>query len=202
METLTMKYPTMFRSEINRPKPHMYAQGNFSKVMDQYEELIDTKTGKLKLEITDKIPFDDQIQEHKSSVTLDSLLERYKIDLSKKAITEISEDITDMTVMPQDALECYSMIHEAQMNFENTTKEFKAEFNNNFGEYLKGFSNGKTQAVVDKYHKKLKTSETVPSQPQTTMGGTIPQTTPITPVTNPNNTATTQNLQQGVNLNV
>ena len=195
--TQTVKKP-MFRSELNRPAQHMYAQGNFRKDMDQYEELIDKHTGKMKLEITDKIPFDDQIQEHKSSVTLDSLLERYKIDLSKKAITEISEDITDMTVMPQDALECYSMIHEAEKNFQDTTKEFKAEFNNNFGEYLKGFSNGKTQAVVDKYNKKLKTSESaqIPS-PTIQTAANVQQTTQVvTPTT------TTQNTQQGVNLNV
>ena len=195
--TQTVKKP-MFRSELNRPVPHMYAQGNFRKDMDQYEELIDKHTGKMKLEITDKIPFDDQIQEHKSSVTLDSLLERYKIDLSKKAITEISEDITDMTVMPQDALECYSMIHEAERNFEETTKEFKAEFNNNFGEYLKGFSNGKTQAIVDKYNKKLKTADTTQIPASTTQSAAnVQQTTQVvTPTT------TTQNLKQGVNLNV
>lgn len=154
MEQVQVKRLT-FRSEIDRPEPHKYAQGNFKKYMDQYEELIDKKTGKLKLEVTDKIPIDDQIQEHKSSVTLDSLLERYKIDLSKKAITEISNDIIDMTIMPQDALECYSLIHEAEQNFADTTKEFKSEFNNNFGEYLKGFSTGKTQEIINKYNKHI-----------------------------------------------
>lgn len=195
--TQTVKRP-IFRSELNRPTPHMYAQGGFRKDMDQYEELIDKHTGKMKLEITDKIPFDEQIQEHKSSVTLDSLLERYKIDLSKKAITEISEDIIDMTVMPQDALECYSLIHEAEQNFMDTTKEFKAEFNSNFGEYLKGFRTGKTQQIVDKYNKKLLKVDTEPISASTV------QTTPtvqqsaqqtVTPTV-------TQTTQQGVNLNV
>ena len=191
-----------FRSELNRPTPHMYAQGGFRKDMDQYEELIDKRTGKMVLEITDKIPFDDQIQEHKSSVSLDSLLERYKIDLSKKAITEISEDITDMTVMPQDALECYSLIHEAEQNFKDTTKEFKAEFNNNFGEYLKGFSTGKTQQIVDKYNKKLVKAENAPVTPQTLISSTPTQSTPVSSVTSPNTTTTTQNTYQGVNYNV
>lgn len=199
MEATQVVKKPMFRSELNRPKPHMYAQGNFRKDMDQYEELIDKKTGKMVLEITDKIPFDEQIQEHKSSVTLDSLLERYKIDLSKKAITEISEDITDMTIMPQDALECYSMIHEAEKNFQDSTKEFKAEFNNNFGEYLKGFANGKTQQVVDKYSKKLVKADTSPnSSPTTSVAPTNQQTVQQTTNVAPQQTTT----QQGVNLNV
>ena len=158
-----------FRSEINRPRPHQYAQGNFKKYMAKYEELIDKKTGKLTLEVTDRVPIDEQIQEYKDMVTLDSLIERYKVDLSKKAITKISEDITDMTLMPQDALECYSLIHQAERNFADTTKEFKAEFNNNFGEYLKGFATGKTQQIVNKYNKNLVKSEapTILNQQQT-----------------------------------
>lgn len=197
--TQVVKTQPMFRSELNRPRPHMYAQGNFRKDMDQYEELIDKHTGKMVLEITDKIPFDDQIQEHKSSVTLDSLLERYKIDLSKKAITEISEDITDMTIMPQDALECYSMIHEAEKNFQDSTKEFKAEFNNNFGEYLKGFANGKTQQVVDKYAKKLVKADTSPNlTPTSQVTPATQQTMQQTSTVAPQQTTT----QQGVNLNV
>ena len=197
METQATNKMT-FRSELNRPRPHQYAQGGFRLDMDQYEELIDKHTGKLVLELTDKIPFDDQIQEHKNSVCLDSLLERYKIDLSKKAITQISEDITDMTVMPQDALECYSMIHEAERNFEETTKEFKNEFNNNFGEYLKGFTTGKTQEVLNKYNKNLKTPSDAQNSPvvtKTAESSVSTQTVPVTPVT-------TQNTQQGVNLNV
>ena len=199
MEVTQVVKTQTFRSELNRPKPHMYAQGNFRKDMDQYEELIDKHTGKMVLEITDKIAFDDQIQEHKSSVTLDSLLERYKIDLSKKAITEISEDITDMTIMPQDALECYSMIHEAEKNFQDSTKEFKAEFNNNFGEYLKGFANGKTQRVVDKYAKKLVKADTsLISSPTAQVTPATQQTVQqtVTP------TVAQTTTQQGVNLNV
>lgn len=207
METTATMQTTkklMFRSELNRPKPHMYAQGKFRKDMDKYEELIDKKTGKTVLEITERIPFDDQIQEHKSSVTLDSLLERYKIDLSKKAITEISEDIADMTIMPQDALECYSMIHEAEKNFQDSTKEFKAEFNNNFGEYLKGFANGKTQQVVDKYHKKLIKSEYAQNSPVTAqmpISSTPTQQTAVSADTTTNTASTPQNTYQGVNLN-
>lgn len=193
----------LFKSELNRPEPHKYVQSGFRTDMDKYEELIDKHTGKMVLEITEKIPFDDQIQEHKNTVSLDSLLERYKIDLSKKAITEISEDITDMTIMPQDALECYSLIHEAEKNFADTTKEFKAEFNNNFGEYLKGFSTGKTQQIVDKYHKKLIKAEINPENTQTQVSSIPTQQTSVSSQNEANTGVTTQNnIQQGVNLNV
>lgn len=157
-----------FRHMNNLPPRHAYAQGGFRKDMDQYEELIDSKSGKMVLKVTEKIPFDEMIQEHKSDVSLESLLDRYKIDISKQAITEISDDVIDLTIMPQDALECYSMIHEAQVNFDNMPSEFKSEFNNNFGEYLKGFTSGKTKSIVDKFNKKIIDKSTANSTAQAT----------------------------------
>ena len=153
-----------FRSELNRPTPHQYAQRNFKKYLDVYEDVINEKTGKMETVITDKVLVDEKIQESKDMVTLDSILERYKVDLSKQVIKEISEDVIDMTVMPQDALEAYSLINEAKKNFEETTSEFKKEFNNDFGQYVAGFKNGKTQEIINKHNKHI-TKKQAPTQP-------------------------------------
>ena len=155
-----------FRSELNRPKPHEYAQSGFKPYLDVYEDVINEKTGKMETIITDKVLVDEKIQEAKDSVSLESILNKYKIDLSKEVIKEISDDIVDMTVMPQDALEAYAMIDEARKNFEETTQDFKKEFNGNFGEYLAGFKNGKTQEIINKHNKNLikHQEQTLPGQ--------------------------------------
>ncbi len=155
-----------FRSELNRPVPHQYAQKKFKKYLDVYEDVINEKTGEMELIITDRIPVDEKIQESKDMVTLDSILERYKVDLSKQVIKEISEDIIDMTVMPQDALEAYSLINEAKKNFEETTSEFKKEFNNDFGQYVAGFKNGKTQEIINKHNKHISKKQAPTQQTQ------------------------------------
>lgn len=155
-----------FRSELNRPKPHQYAQKNFKKYLDVYEDVINEKTGIMETIMTDRIPVDEKIQESKDMVTLDSILERYKVDLSKQVIKEISEDVIDMTVMPQDALEAYSLINEAKKNFEETTSEFKKEFNNDFGQYVAGFKNGKTQEIINKHNKHISKKQAPTQQVQ------------------------------------
>lgn len=150
-----------YRSETNRPKQHEYAQGGFKKVIDKYEDLLNPKTGKLETKVTDKEDFYEKIQSYKDAQLLDSIIKRYEIDIDKKQVKEIQEDIVDMTNIPQTMTEAYAMIKQVENEFDQRPAEIKKAFNNNVGEYVAGIQNGKLKEVLNKYQGVKETPKTL-----------------------------------------
>ena len=106
-----------YKSETNRPAKHQYAQGGFKKTIDQYEELLNPKTGKMETKVTDTIDVYEKIQSHKDAQLLESIIKRYEIDIDKNQVKEIHEDIVDMTAIPETMTEAYSMIKQIENEF-------------------------------------------------------------------------------------
>ena len=148
-----------YKSEWNRPKQHEYAQGNFKKVIDVYEDLLNPNTGKMETKVTDKVDVYQKIQSHKEAQELESIIKRYEIDIDENQIKEIQNDIVDMTTMPTTMTEAYSMIKQVENEFEQRPAEIKRAFNNNVGEYVAGIQNGKLKEILSSYENKNKKQE-------------------------------------------
>lgn len=142
----------MYFSETNRPSRASAQDKGFKKTVAIYEELINDKTGKLELKKTGEEPFYQKIQEEKEEQLLETLINRYKVDLNNKKITQLSEEIVDLTTMPADLIETYSLAHKLEKQFNESTADIKNYFHD-FAGYLKSFQNGNLRSDLEKISK-------------------------------------------------
>ena len=141
-----------FKSLVNLHEPHKFAEGGFKKTFDIYEDIINPKTGKLETKKTDEEPFYEKIQAAKDSQILDNIIQRYNIDLNNKHITEINEEIVDMTNMPEDLIETYALTTKLQMMFNESTADIKNHFKD-FAGFLQSFQKGTLKSELAELHK-------------------------------------------------
>lgn len=141
-----------FKSLVNLHEPHKFAEGGFKKTFDVYEDIINTKTGKLETKKTKEEPFYKKIQEMKESQELENIIKRYNIDLNNKHITEISEEIVDMTNIPEDLIETYALTTKLQTMFNESTAEIKNHFKD-FAGFLQSFQKGTLKSELAELHK-------------------------------------------------
>lgn len=141
-----------FKSLTNLHEPHKFAEGGFKKTFDVYEDIINPKTGKLETKKTKEEPFYEKIQAAKDSQILENIIQRYNIDLNNKHITEINEEIVDMTKMPEDLIETYALTTKLQTMFNETTAEIKNHFKD-FAGFLQSFQKGTLKSELAELHK-------------------------------------------------
>ena len=155
-----------FKSMVNPHEPHKFAEGGFKKTFDIYEEIINPKTGKKELKKTGEEPFYEKIQAMKDSQILENVIKRYNIDLNNNKITEISDEIIDLTKAPEDLIEMYAITKRLENLYEDSTSEIKNHFKN-FGGFLKSFQNGTLKSELTELHKPKKqpAQNSQPAQP-------------------------------------
>ena len=142
-----------FKSLINPHENHKFAEGGFKKTVDVYEDIVNSKTGKLETKKTKEENFYEKIQEMKESQTLENILRRYNIDLNENHITEIYDEIVDMTEMPEDLIETYAMTKKLENMFNETTADIKNHFGD-FASFLKSFQNGNLKSEIQSLSRK------------------------------------------------
>lgn len=142
-----------FKSFINPHPKHEFAEGGFKKTVDVYEDIINPKTGKLETKKTKEEPFYEKIQEMKESQELDKIIKRYNIDLNENHITEINEEIVDMTKLPGDLIETYAVTKKLESMFNETTADIKNHFKD-FAGFLSSFQKGTLQSELETLSKK------------------------------------------------
>ena len=173
-----------FKSYVNPPAKHEFAEGGFKETIDVYEDIVNSKTGKLETKKTKQENFYQKIQSMKETQQLENIIKRYNIDLNENHITEISQEIVDMTNLPQDLIETYAVTKKLESMFNETTAEIKNHFKD-FAGFLKSFQNG-TLASDLKALSTRKTTE--PVQPVQQPTGQ----TPVQPVQKTTEPAQTQ----------
>lgn len=141
-----------FKSLTNLHEPHKFAESGFKKTVDVYEDIINTKTGRLETKKTKEEPFYEKIQATKDSQILDNIIQRYNIDLNNKHITEINEEIVDMTNMPEDLIETYALTTKLKTMFNESTADIKNHFKD-FAGFLKSFQKGTLKSELEQLHK-------------------------------------------------
>lgn len=148
-----------FITDTNRNDPHKYQQKGFKKVQEIYEDVYDEKSKRLVTKHTDNNLFYDEIQEAKDSTYLPSILERYKIDINKKALVEIDSNVVDMTEMPQDMTSMYILMRNQELKFNKLPAEVKKQFDNNYLTFLSEARTGEAQNKINQYNKEIKTKK-------------------------------------------
>lgn len=141
-----------FKSLTNLHEPHKFAEGGFKKTVDVYEDIINTKTGRLETKKTKEEPFYEKIQASKESQILDNIIQRYNIDLNQKHITELNEELVDMTELPEDLIETYALTTKLQTMFNESTADIKNHFKD-FAGFLQSFQKGTLKSELAELHK-------------------------------------------------
>ena len=140
-----------FKSLVNLHEPHKFAEGGFKKTIDVYEDIVNPKTGKLETKKTGEENFYEKIQAMKESQELENIIKRYNINLNDNHITEIADEVVDMTNAPQDLIEAYAATKKLENLFNNSTSEIKNYFKD-FGGFLKSFQNGTLKRELQQLH--------------------------------------------------
>lgn len=148
-----------FKSLVNLHEPHKFAEGGFKKTIDIYEDIINPKTGKLETKKTGEENFYEKIQAMKESQELENIIKRYNINLNDNHITEIADEVIDMTNAPQDLIEAYAATKKLEKIFNETTSNVKNYFKD-FGGFLKSFQNGTLKRELQTLHSNNKKVET------------------------------------------
>lgn len=131
----------MTTQTTQQTKKRPFSEGPFSKEIQKYEELIDNKTGMKVLKATEKENFYNRIQEQVEDQLLDTIIRRYKVDLNDRHITDLKEEIVDMTQYPDDLLGVYALASQLEKQFKDSPAEVKSKFGD-FAGYLKAFEKG------------------------------------------------------------
>ncbi len=152
-----------FKSLTNLHEPHKFAEGGFKETVDVYEDIINEKTGKVETKKTKEENFYEKIQEMKESQMLENIIKRYNIDLNENHITEIREEIVDMTQIPEDLIETYAMTKKLETMFNETTADIKNHFKD-FAGFLQSVQKGTLQSELQSLSKRKITQQQMPQQ--------------------------------------
>lgn len=132
---------TIQATQTKQIKKRLFSEGPFSKEIQKYEELIDKKTGMKVLQATEKENFYNRIQEQVEDQLLDTIIKRYKVDLNDRHITDMKDEIVDMTQYPDDLLGVYALASQLEKQFKESPAEVKSKFGD-FAGYLRAFEKG------------------------------------------------------------
>lgn len=130
-----------FNSMLNPHAREESQDTGFKETLDTYEDVINEKTGVLETKKTGEVNFYEKIQANKESYELENIIKRYSIDINKKSLTEVSEDIVDLTRVPTDLIDAYAMVNRLENLYADTTAEFKNHFGD-FASFLRSVQNG------------------------------------------------------------
>lgn len=130
------------------PEQHKrFTVGNFSKIMPIYEEIID-KNGKKVLKHTEDTNIYEQIQEHKDSVLLSNLIEKYQLDPEELPKALVSDEVIDITSIPTNPVDAYVYIENAKNIWNKLGNKLQEQFNNDFTQFLQGAENGTLEKMI------------------------------------------------------
>ena len=148
MENQTRSY---VYSDIYKQEPRKFAEKGFKKTVDVYEDIVNPKTGKLETKLTKNENFYTKIQEMKEYQELENIIKRYNIDLNDNHITEINQELVDMTNIPTDLVEVYAMTTKLETMFNESSAPIKAHFKD-FAGFLQSFKQGTLTRELSKLH--------------------------------------------------
>lgn len=158
----------MFYSESRRP--NRITQPKTSEYEPEYEEHIDTKTGKKYLKQVGKTNVYEKIQEAAEGVTLAEIIQRYGINPAESAekLESSTGEILDYTNTPKNLMEALEISNQAKNIFEHSAHEIKSMFNNNFTEFLAAANDGSLKKKLEEFKPKTQDMGEIPTEINTT----------------------------------
>lgn len=154
-----------FYSESNKPATIPIPKS--SEIEPEYKEVIDTKNGKTILKKIGETNVYKKIQEAADGVTLKEIINRYgikpedSIDAIKEAME--NENVLDYTNISNNLIDNLNKINEAKNIFDNSSKEIKQHYNNNFNEFIAAAQSGELNNYIKS---KTTPAEILPGQIQ------------------------------------
>lgn len=146
-----------FFTAYNRPKAQCCSCGD--KEYIHYIERTDKVTGKTYLEESERINIRDYIKSSYEETKIENILARAGAG-DQTALNRIQGLYADITGIPRTIAEMHSKIKDAYGEFDRLPIEIKQEFNNDAGQFIAGFSNGKVQNVIQKLSQNQQKTET------------------------------------------
>lgn len=177
----------------NTRKPARKQESFTNRFQAVYRKEINKKTGKKQLVKDKDVDIYAQIQEYAEESKLSNILQRYNINMLSK-LKEGETQLVDLTNLPENLMETMTVIDNARYLWERQSKDLKAQFNNNFNEFIAGSENGKIMEVLQK---NLSTS-----QDKFISGAQANYFAPVTPAVQPTQPAQTTTEQGGIVTNV
>lgn len=120
-----------------------------NKYQVEYKKEINKQTGKVKLVEKNKVNIYDKIQEYAEETKLSSILQRYNVSMLSQ-LKDSETELIDLTNMPENLLETMTAIKNAEYLWERQSTKTKAEFNNDFRQFVASFENGKMAQMLQK----------------------------------------------------
>ena len=180
-----------YYSHNNRPGRKREKFDN--KYQVEYKKEINKQTGKVKLVEKNKVNVYDKIQEYAEETKLSNILKRYNVSMLSQ-LKDSETELIDLTNLPENLLETMTAIKNAEYLWERQSTKTKAEFNNDFRQFIASFENGKMAQMLQK-EAGTKT-EQFTKEVQQTAGLKPTQTTTTTTPTQ------TTNTEGGITTNV
>ena len=108
------------------------------------------ETGR-KILVEDKeIDIQDEIQMFEKDCNIYNIINRYMYG-DVNALNQVSTSFADLSTAPKSLMEAMNLSLKLKNDFNNLKPEVRAEFNNDFNEYINSVSNGNIFKVLEKY---------------------------------------------------
>ncbi|WGL31319.1 internal scaffolding protein [Dipodfec virus UOA04_Rod_907] len=138
----------MFYSETNRPA--VIPMPETSKYIDEFEEVLNTKTGRKELKKTGTTNVYEKIQEGKEGAILSNIIKKYKISLDDTKVKVLEEVIEDLTNLPTDLMESLNTIENAKKIYKEMPQEIKEQVGNDYNTFIAAAQSGELEKVIKK----------------------------------------------------
>ena len=111
---------------------------------------LDKSTGRKVLVRDKELDIQEEIQAFEKDCNIYNILNRYLYG-DVNALNQVSTSYADLSTAPSSLMEAMNLSLKLKNDFNMLKPEVKAEFNNDFNEYLNSVSTGKIFNVFEKY---------------------------------------------------
>ena len=110
----------------------------------------DKETGRKTLVIDKEIDIQEEIQMFEKDCNIYNIINRYMYG-DTNALNQVSTSYADLSSAPKSLMEAMNLSLKLKNDFYSLKPEVRAEFNNDFNEYINSVSNGKVFNVFEKF---------------------------------------------------
>ena len=130
--------------------PPSVVQKDFDRKKYTYCFDYDKETGR-KILVKDKeIDIQDEIQMFEKDCNIYNIINRYMYG-DVNALNQVSTSFADLSTAPKSLMEAMNLSLKLKNDFNSLKPEVRAEFHNDFNEYINSVSNGTFFNVLEKY---------------------------------------------------
>lgn len=130
--------------------PPSFVQKDFDRKKFTFCFEYDKRTGR-KILVEDKeIDIQEEIQMFEKDCNIYNIINRYMYG-DVNALNQVSTSFADLSTAPKSLMEAMNLSLKLKNDFSNLKPEVRAEFNNDFNEYINSVSNGNIFKVLEKY---------------------------------------------------